>query len=54
MSIPALSDVVLAFTERTINAVIVLDIAGERVEKIHVIADPAKMAFLDTTLALAD
>ncbi|HLX87115.1 MAG TPA: RNA polymerase sigma factor SigI [Acidimicrobiales bacterium] len=46
--------VVLAFTGHELNAVITLDVRHDRVAKIHVIADPEKMALLGRQLTPAD
>jgi hypothetical protein len=46
--------VVLAFTGRNLNAVIVLDVREDTISKIHVLADPQKMALLDAQLAKAE
>ena len=45
--------VVLAFAGQRLTAVILLTIDGERVRKIHVIADPAKVGFLSSQLGTA-
>jgi hypothetical protein len=42
--------VVLAFAGHQLTAVILLTIDGERIRKIHVIADPAKVDFLSSQL----
>lgn len=41
---------VLAFAERELNAVIMLDVRGTTVAKVHVLADPQKMSLLDARL----
>jgi hypothetical protein len=45
--------VVLAFAGQRLTAVILLTIDGERIRKIHVIADPAKVGFLSSQLDTA-
>jgi RNA polymerase sigma-70 factor (ECF subfamily) len=45
--------VVLAFAGQRLTAVILLTIEGERIRKIHVIADPAKVGFLSSQLGPA-
>jgi RNA polymerase sigma-70 factor, ECF subfamily len=45
--------VVLAFAGQRLAAVILLTIDGERIRKIHVIADPAKVGFLSSQLGTA-
>src|SRR5580693_6070263 len=45
--------VVLAFAGQRLAAVILLTIDGERIRKIHVIADPAKVSFLSSQLDTA-
>jgi RNA polymerase sigma-70 factor, ECF subfamily len=45
--------VVLAFAGQRLAAVILLTIDGERIRKIHVIADPAKVGFLSSQLGSA-
>jgi len=45
--------VVLAFAGQRLVAVILLTIDGERIRKIHVIADPAKVSFLSSQLDTA-
>jgi len=45
--------VVLAFAGQRLTAVILLTIDGERIRKIHVIADPAKVGFLSSQLGTA-
>ncbi len=46
--------VVLAFAGRELNAVIMLDVRHETIAKIHVQADPQKMALLDSRLVPAE
>ena len=48
------SPVVLAFAGRELNAVIMPDVRHDTIDKIHVVADPQKMALLDAQLTPAD
>jgi RNA polymerase sigma-70 factor (ECF subfamily) len=52
VSIPGVQPALLGFTGRKLAGILVLTLRGERVQAVHVIADPAALGFLAAQLAV--